>query len=116
MRHQILLVVATLAACSTDTMETSEAWPFADAPNTAVFSTKRVTAGAEPILFVGHDADDGAWQFLGTEELTEEAASVVALSTIVKIDDSVCSLADLPLGWYAQRSSESEAWRRTKSE
>ena len=39
-------------------------WPFDDPPNVAVVTTRDVTEDKVPILFVSHDRDDGAWQFL----------------------------------------------------
>ena len=92
----------------------SDFWPFADPRNVAVFTTKRIASGAEPILRVSHDSDDGAWQFIGHGELTEESASVVALATIVALDPSIAVLADLPLGWIATRDSRGGTWRRAK--
>lgn len=38
-------------------------FPFADAPNTAVFTFCHVLEGKKPILYVAHDRD-GDWQFL----------------------------------------------------
>jgi|SRR5262245_46705987 len=95
--------------------EAHEGWRFADAPNTAVFSTKGVTQGREPILFVTHDAEDGEWQFLGARGAAEDEASLVALSTIVKLDRTVAELADLPLGFVARRDSASAPWRRSRN-
>jgi hypothetical protein len=34
-------------------------WPFADKPETAVFTTRGVLERREPIMFVSHDADNG---------------------------------------------------------
>ena len=39
-------------------------WPFSDPPNVAVFTTGQVVRGERAVLYVSHDADDGAWQFL----------------------------------------------------
>lgn len=87
-------------------------WPFADKPSVAVFTTKSVALGKDRILFVSHDAEDGAWQFLGKDEWTEDSASVVALSSIVRLDPTITKLADLPLGWIAFRNSVDALWQR----
>lgn len=88
-------------------------WPFADPENTAVFTTRQVVERGLPILWIWHDEDDGAWQFLcGT---TSEAADllIVGLAEIVRIDPSVSSVANLPRGWKAWRSSQSDSWKRS---
>ena len=40
-------------------------WKFPDPPHTMVFLSTPVQTGAEPITYVSHDIEDGAWQFLG---------------------------------------------------
>jgi hypothetical protein len=90
-------------------------WSFADPKNVAVITLKSITKGTSPILYVTHDADDGAWQFLDGSSVSEENASVVCLETITRIDSSVVELADLPLGWYAYRSAPNQEWQRTMS-
>jgi hypothetical protein len=37
-------------------------WTFRDPAHTGVYRTKRIMNGDEPILYVFHDAEDGAWQ------------------------------------------------------
>jgi len=89
------------------------AWPFGDPPNVAVFTDKRILEGAAWIYYVGHDADDGAWQFHGPDGFADEGnAKVVALKTICELDASIMTLADLPLGWCAWRETKASAWQR----
>jgi hypothetical protein len=40
---------------------------------------------------------------------------VVALQTVVKLDESILALVDLPKGWHAWRSSTSSPWQRARS-
>jgi hypothetical protein len=87
-------------------------WPFDDPPNVAVVTTRDVTEDKVPILFVSHDRDDGAWQFLTGGPVLEENARVVALRRIWLLDPSVGQLADLPMGWQAFRSSPLDPWRK----
>lgn len=94
--------------------ETMEEWPFADPPNVAVFTVKSVWQERRRILFVYHDADDGAWQFHADREPAEEDASILALEEIVELDCSVKGLADLPRGWCAWRDSPGAPWQRGK--
>jgi hypothetical protein len=88
-------------------------WPFSDPPNVAAITLRSIVERGQPILFVSHDSDDGYWQFMdGGDELRAEDAMVIALKEIVEIDESIIELADLPLGWFAQRRSRNEPWKR----
>lgn len=87
-------------------------WPFTDAENLAVFTLKRIVRGESPILRVTHDEDDGGWQFLDGGEIAVEEASLVSLRQMTRIDPSILELADLPLGWVADRAGPGEPWQR----
>lgn len=86
-------------------------WPFADSPNFASYSTRGVMERGEPILLVAHEAEDGSWQFIGYEADPADLV-VVCLEHAVGVDPSVAALADLPLGWAAERESPTAPWRR----
>jgi hypothetical protein len=88
-------------------------WLFDDPPNVAVITTASILEGAV-ILYVSHDAEDGGWQFHIGEDINVDDAKVIALRRIVEIDNSVIQLADLPLGWFATRSSLDAIWQRHK--
>ena len=91
-------------------------WPVEDSPNVAVFTTKPVVRGGQPILYVTHDDDDdGAWQFHTDGDALEEDAMLVALKTILALDPSIAELADLPYGWIATRASATSPWVRRSS-
>ena len=90
----------------------SENWPFADPENLAVFTLKRIVRGESPILRVTHDEEDGGWQFLDGGEVVVEEASLVSLRFVTQVDPSVLELADMPLGWVAERASPGEPWQR----
>lgn len=88
-------------------------WNFADDPNVAVYTDKRILYGRSWIYYVGHDTDDGAWQFHGPDGFADETnAAVVGLRTIVEADASINAVADLPLGWCAWRHSPTSEWQR----
>ena len=91
-------------------------WPFSDAENTAVFTSRQVLEEGAPILRVTHDADDGSWQFhtSGTPRIRD--ARIIALSEALDIEPSIGQLADLPMGWQATRSSIGEEWTRQRKE
>jgi hypothetical protein len=92
-----------------------DAWPFPDPPNVAVFTTTRVVKDGEPILYVAHDAEDGAWQFHAGAEIGSGALAevmVVSLQSMLERDQSLSELADLPLGWAAERTRAGALWKR----
>lgn len=88
-------------------------WPFADPENLAVFTLKRIIRGETPILRVTHDEDDGGWQFLDGGEIAVEEGSLVSLRQMTRLDASILKLADLPLGWVAERTGPGEPWQRS---
>jgi hypothetical protein len=94
-------------------------WKFLDPPNVTVFTTTRVIKDGEPVLYVAHDANGGAWQFHAGPETGSGALSevlVVSLKSMIERDQSLIELADLPLGWAAERTSPGAQWRRSKDE
>jgi hypothetical protein len=87
-------------------------WPFDDPENVATMTVRQITHGGQPILLVSHDADDGMWQFLTGGPIQMADAMIVSLREVYQIDPSIGELADLPLGWMAQRSAVGQPWRR----
>lgn len=90
-------------------------WKFPDPPHTRVYLSKTVQNGAEPVTYVSHDADDGAWQFLG-DSMTDSGGVLSCFHHPIDNDPSLAELADLPLGWYAERSKPGEPWIRKQRE
>ena len=88
----------------------NDIFPFSDAPNTAVFICSHILDGKEKILFVSHDADDGAWQFLCGKEHNESDARIVSLKYVLDLDPTIVNLKDLPLGHCAERESKNDKW------
>lgn len=76
---------------------------------------RQVMDGSGPILLVSHDADDHAWQFIGTSHASMADAMLVALEEIVRVDPTVLEVADLPTGWKATRESIGGTWVRLQS-
>ena len=87
-------------------------WPFDDPPNAAVFTVRQIVDGQMPILYVSHEEEDGAWQFLTGEQITTADALLVGLKNIVNRDPSVLELAELPNGWIATRNNIGVPWQR----
>ncbi|MEN9844554.1 MAG: hypothetical protein RLZZ612_2383 [Pseudomonadota bacterium] len=89
-------------------------WPFADQENVAAICCKHVLEG-HPVLRVTHDEDDGAWQILCGGPHIDDDAKVVCLGCMVKRDESLIELADLPLGWCADRIDVDSQWVREEN-
>jgi hypothetical protein len=92
-----------------------EPWPFEDPPNVAVIAVRKILDGSCWIAQVFHVADDGGWLFHTNEPGPPRVADavVVGLGEIVRLDQTVRELADLPLGWCAWRESEDAPWQRS---
>lgn len=87
-----------------------EGWPFDDPPNVAVFTTEDVLAETAEVMYVTHEAEDGAWQFLPGEGVNADAIRVVALTTILARDPTLVQVASLPIGWTATRPETGSDW------
>ncbi|MCC5786128.1 MAG: hypothetical protein JJU33_05455 [Phycisphaerales bacterium] len=85
-------------------------WPFADDRSLAVVTLKRILDGGRPVLYVFHD-DEGGWQFLDGDDITEEDASIVGLEVIVEHDPTLVEVAALPHGFFAYRESVDAPWQ-----
>ena len=90
--------------------KSNDIFPFSDAPDTAVFICSHILDSGEDILFVSHDADDGAWQFLCDKEHNESDARIVSLKYVLDLDPTISNLNDLPLGYCAERKSKNDKW------
>jgi len=81
--------------------------------HTGVYLSKTVNNGTEPVTFVSHDAEDGAWQLLG-DSMSDPGGVISCFHHPIDRDPSIAELADLPLGWYAERDKVGEPWIRRK--
>jgi hypothetical protein len=90
------------------------AWPFADPPNVAVFTSVEIVERGMPIVYVVHEEEDGAWQFHSANgpPSTEDDVRVVGLKSILAMDPSISELADLQFGWRARRNDPDAGWER----
>lgn len=91
-------------------------WKFADPPHTRVFLSKKVHDGSEPVTYVSHNEEDGAWQFLGDSMSGGDDPVISCFHHPIDNDSSLEELADLPLGWWAERAKPGEPWVRSKAE
>jgi Domain of unknown function (DUF4262) len=90
-------------------------WKFPNPPHTGVYMSNAVHTGLEPITYVSHDEEDGAWQFLG-DSMIESGGVLVCLHHPIDDDPTLKDLADLPIGWWAERSKPGDRWIRHKQE
>jgi hypothetical protein len=74
--------------------------------------SETVNTGVEPVTYVSHDLDDGAWQFLGDSMDAGGGPVLSCFHHPIDKDAGLKELFDLPLGWYAVRAAVGEPWER----
>ena len=79
-------------------------------PKLAVLTTKYIIYEHAVITHVYHDAD-GDWQFLGSQITKSEDAMIVSLEQIIKRDQSISELLEMPLNSHAYRDSIDDKWQ-----
>ena len=83
---------------------------FREPGNTAVFTTRFVLEGS-PIVLVTHD-EDGAWQFHSEEDIiNDDDIKLVSLDEMIRLDNSILELADMPESFRAMRGSKTLPWK-----
>ena len=87
-------------------------WRFPDDPHSTSYLSQKVHDGVEPVVYVSHDADDGAWQFLGDSMSKGGGPVISCLHHPIDSDPSLHELYDLPLGWVAERDKPGHPWKR----
>ena len=93
-----------------------EPWPFDQGPNVAAITSTHITRDGKPILQITHYDDDDSWGFQSGLPATTEELQLVAMRQIFWIDPTIVEIADLELGWSAEREFVGGAWRRYKDE
>jgi hypothetical protein len=94
-------------------------WKFANSGlaipqprNRAAFTSAYTTERHLPILLAAHDNDD-TWQFPWGGAVTEADIKVFCRGCMYSLDPSIAELADLPLGWQAERVAPGKPWARS---
>ena len=77
--------------------------------NKSAITTKYVVNNNSIIVSVFYD-EDGDWQFLGEDEVSEEDAIVVSIQEMIDIDKSLVNLPDLKEGESAYRKNKESIW------
>jgi hypothetical protein len=85
---------------------------FKESEKTVVFTTKFVVLENKEITCVYHYAEDNTWQFCSNEKVENymNVAMLVGLAQIIKIDNTILEIADLPEGYFAFRKAKGEKW------
>lgn len=79
--------------------------------NTMVITTVDIINKKKKVVLVFHDKEDGMWEFLDGEDVSEESAAIISISEMEQIDSSIGELCDLPLGCGAFRDDETQPWK-----
>jgi hypothetical protein len=84
---------------------------FKEPKNTAVYTTIHVMREGSIITFVSHELD-GDWQFMSDEPLQDfkKVGMLVAIEEVIKKDNSILELADMPIGYQATRKFKKDKW------
>lgn len=79
---------------------------------TTSIQTLEVFERREPILLVGHDADDGLWQLIGPTSADPATGRIGHLCHAVDEDPTLVDVLDLPPGHSACRDYVGGPWTR----
>ena len=84
-------------------------------PADAVVVTQWVVVNkGMPILAAFHNAGDEEWMFFADVNPTVDVQVTVTLEDLLKLDESLKQLSDLPPGWKATRERKGGPWNRQK--
>jgi hypothetical protein len=82
-------------------------------PADAVVLTQWVVVNkGMPILAAFHSAGDEEWMFFADTRPIVDVQVSVTLEDLIKLDDSLRELSDLPAGWKATRERKGAPWIR----
>jgi len=111
MQNRTAIILAALFLCSC----APSARSIFDKPASAVVNTQWVVMNKGlPILAVFHTAGDEEWIFFADVNPSVDVQVSVTLEDLLKLDESLKDLGDLPAGWKATRGRKGGAWVREK--
>ncbi|WP_238325937.1 DUF4262 domain-containing protein [Bryobacter aggregatus] len=90
-------------------------WLFPVDRRKQVFLSEPVSKRDEPVTYVARDRE-GDWQFLGDSMTADLPPVRECFHCVVERDRSLEELADLPIGWVAERAAPGQAWGRYQRE
>lgn len=79
---------------------------------TQCIQTIEVFERREPVLLIGHDADDGLWQLIGTTGADSSNGKIGHLHHAIDEDPSLVDVLDLAPGHTATRTHAAAPWTR----
>jgi len=77
---------------------------------TISIQTGEVFDRTEPILYVGHDADDGLWQLIGMSDANPATGKLSHLHHAIEDDRTLLDVLDLQPGESAYRTKPGDPW------
>ena len=84
---------------------------FDESENVACIVCDHVINKQRDILLVTHDEEDGQWGFLcGADDHEMADYKLITLKNVIKIDESVNGLHDMPLGYGGERKKVGADW------
>jgi hypothetical protein len=105
----LFLIAAFLLGCSSSTPSIFQK------PASAVVVTQWVVVNKGlPILAAFHYAGEDQWVFLTDVNPTVDVQVSVTLEDLLRTDDTLKELSDLPAGWKATRERKGGPWTRQK--
>jgi hypothetical protein len=87
-------------------------WPFDQGKNVAALTTRQVLREGHPILRVVHYSDDHSWAFTCGTTSDPNDSLLVNMKSIIELDATLLSIADLLPGWGASREGVGLSWKR----
>ena len=88
---------------------------FREPKDLAVFTNRHYLESDKAICYVTHD-ENGDWQFLTGDYVTDEDSRIVCLENLVIKDPTLNDVFDLNYGEYAERKGPGGQWYRGKKE
>jgi hypothetical protein len=108
-RRWFLLAISFFAGCSSSSPSI-----FQKPESSLVLTQRAVVNDKWPVLAVMHFAENDQWAFLADVNPIVDIQVTVTLDDILKFDESLKILSDLPPGWKATRESKDKPWTRQK--
>ena len=83
--------------------------------NLGVIVCEHIFKAEKPVLYVVHR--ENSWQFLcGGENESVDDAKMVGIGHLIDRDPTLNHLADLPIGWDAERTTINDGWIKYESD
>ncbi|HWA44665.1 MAG TPA: hypothetical protein VHA10_15720 [Hypericibacter adhaerens] len=104
-----LALLSGLGGCTMSGENASDRWDSDLAP--AVVTSADIALGREPILWVVHQPFPYGWTFYGASDSLGDRPVALSKEEALKLDPTLQSLTDLPVGFQAHRNSPAEPWQ-----